>query len=105
MSNLASLQAMLAKGVDNSLLRFGLGKALLDAGDAAQAVLHLQRCVEQDPLYSAAWKLLGKALLDSGEAQAARQAWSQGQAAALQKGDKQAEKEMGVFLRRLERRS
>lgn len=105
MSSLEGLQAMLAKGIDNSLLRFGLGKALLDAGAAAQAASHLQRCVEQDPLYSAAWKLLGKALLDSGDAQAAHQAWTQGLAVAQQKGDKQAAKEMGVFLRRLERHS
>lgn len=105
MSNLAALQAMLDKGMDNSLLRFGLGKGLMDAGVPADAVPHLRRCVEQDPLYSAAWKLLGKALLDSGDNDGARQAWEQGIHAAQAKGDKQAEKEMGVFLRRLERRS
>ncbi|MFS2128173.1 tetratricopeptide repeat protein, partial [Pseudomonas sp. Pseusp97] len=54
-----SLEKMLAKGVDNPLLRFGLGKGYLDAGDAAKAAEHLRRCVEQDPKYSAAWKLLG----------------------------------------------
>lgn len=63
----AALQAMLAKGIDNSLLRFGLGKGCLDAGDAAQAAQHLQRCVAMDPAYSAAWKLLGRALLESGD--------------------------------------
>ena len=41
-----ALEKMLAKGVDNSLLRFGLGKGYLDAGDAARAAEHLQRCVE-----------------------------------------------------------
>ena len=34
-----ALEKMLAKGVDNSLLRFGLGKGYLDAGDAARACL------------------------------------------------------------------
>ncbi len=101
----AALEAMLAKGIDNSLLRFGLGKAYLDAADAAQAVQHLQRCVELDPGYSAAWKLLGKALLDSGDKAGAAQAWEQGISAAQHKGDKQAEKEMSVFLRRLQRQS
>lgn len=94
---------MLAKGMDNALLRFGLGKAHLDGGDAVQGAEHLQRCVEFDPGYSAAWKLLGKALLAQGEHDAARQAWQQGIAAAQAKGDKQAEKEMSVFLRKLDK--
>ena len=59
---LESLEKLLAKGVDNALLRFGLGKGHLDAGNAALAAEHLRRCVEFDPAYSAAWKLLGKAL-------------------------------------------
>lgn len=98
-----ALEKMLAKGMDNALLRFGLGKAHLDGGNAAQAAEHLQRCVEFDPGYSAAWKLLGKALQAEGNAEAARQAWQQGIAAAQAKGDKQAEKEMSVFLRKLDK--
>ncbi|MEK2612288.1 tetratricopeptide repeat protein [Pseudomonas shirazensis] len=96
-----SLQKMLDKGVDNSLLRFGLGKAWLDEGNGAEAAVHLARCVEQDPKYSAAWKLLGKAYQLSGDLAAARQAWEQGSAAAQAHGDKQAEKEMAVFLKKL----
>ncbi|MCY1352251.1 type IV pilus biogenesis/stability protein PilW [compost metagenome] len=95
---------MLAKGVDNPLLRFGLGKGYLDQGDAAKATEHLRRCVEQDPKYSAAWKLLGKALQAQGDLAAARAAWTEGLAAAQAHGDKQAEKEMTVFLKRLDKR-
>ncbi len=40
-----SLEKMLAKGVDNPLLRFGLGKGYLDGGDCAQATEHLRQCV------------------------------------------------------------
>ena len=98
-----ALEKMLAKGVDNALLRFGLGKAHLDAGNAAQAAEHLQRCVAFDPGYSAAWKLMDKALQAEGDIEAARQAWQQGIAAAQAKGDKQAEKEMSVFLRKLDK--
>ncbi|WP_417660767.1 tetratricopeptide repeat protein [Pseudomonas sp.] len=100
---LESLEKMLAKGVDNSLLRFGLGKGYLDAGETALAAEHLQRCVELDPKYSAAWKLLGKALLNNDQPTAARTAWEQGIVAAQAHGDKQAEKEMGVFLRKLDK--
>ncbi|SDI58245.1 tetratricopeptide repeat protein [Pseudomonas panipatensis] len=100
---LEGLEKMLAKGVDNPLLRFGLGKGYLDAGDAATAAVHLRRCVEQDPKYSAAWKLLGKALQAQGDLDGARRAWSDGLAAAQAHGDKQAEKEMTVFLRKLDK--
>jgi Tfp pilus assembly protein PilF len=100
---LESLEKMLAKGVDNSLLRFGLGKGYLDLGEHARAAEHLARCVELDPRYSAAWKLLGKAHVGAGAPALARGAWEQGIAAAQAQGDKQAEKEMVVFLRKLDR--
>lgn len=100
---LESLEKMLDKGVDNALLRFGLGKGYLDAGDYARAIEHLQRCVAFDPNYSAAWKLLGKALQADGQTDAARNAWEQGVAAAQAHGDKQAEKEMSVFMRKLDK--
>ena len=100
---LDSLEKMLAKGMDNALLRFGLGKGYLDAGEPVIAAEHLARCVEHDPKYSAAWKLLGKAHAAAGDTASARQAWTQGIVAAQAHGDKQAEKEMAVFLRKLER--
>ncbi|VVN20622.1 hypothetical protein PS645_04282 [Pseudomonas fluorescens] len=100
---LEPLEKMLAKGVDNSLLRFGLGKGYLDLGDNAKAVKHFQRCVEFDPKYSAAWKLLGKAHLGLTNFPAARDAWHKGLEAARAHGDKQAEKEMTVFLKKLDR--
>lgn len=90
---------------DGALLRFSLGNALLADGQPAAAVDELRRALGFDPAYSAAWKQLGKACLDAGQPQAAADAWRSGIAAAAQRGDKQAEKEMGVFLRRLEKAS
>lgn len=101
---LESLEAMLAKGSDNPMLRFGLGKGYLDAGDHERAAIHLRHCVQQDPQYSAAWKLLGKALQDGHDLAGARAAWEQGITAAQTRGDKQAEKEMTVFLRKLDKK-
>lgn len=88
---------------DGALLRFSLGQALLTEGATQEAAEQLRRATGYDPAYSAAWKLLGKAELALGHAEAAATAWRQGIAAATQRGDKQAEKEMQVFLRRLER--
>jgi predicted Zn-dependent protease len=101
MSRLAALEALLAQGRDGALLRFSLGNEHLNGGDPQAAASHLEHAVALDPDYSAAWKLLGKAraaLLDSTGAEAA---WTAGLASARRKGDKQAEKELQVFLRRL----
>ena len=96
-------EAMLAQGKDSALLRFGLGTQYLKDGDAIRAAEHLRAAVTQDPDYSAAWKLLGKALADAGQREAATAAYRSGIDAAERKGDKQAAKEMTVFLRRLEK--
>ena len=96
-------EAMLASGRDDALLRFSLGMQYLQSGDAARAAEHLKRAVTHDPDYSAAWKLLGKSLVESGDAVGAAAAYRDGIAAAGRKGDKQAAKEMTVFLRRIER--
>lgn len=100
---IASLRGQCGGARDGALLRFSLGNALLAEGDAVAAIDELRRALAFDPAYSAAWKLLGKACLQAGHAQAAADAWRSGIAAAAQRGDKQAEKEMQVFLRRLDK--
>ena len=102
MPSVADFEAMLAQGRDNALLRFSLGNEYLKQGDAAKAAEHLRRAVEHDPKYSAAWKLLGKALNDANNLDEALAAYQQGIAVAEARGDKQAAKEMGVFVRRIE---
>lgn len=99
---LANLRAQLGGPRDGALLRYSLGAALLDAGDAAAAVIPLREALIFDPGYSAAWKLLGKAQLATGDAEAAAEAWREGIGVAEKRGDVQAAKEMRVFLRRLD---
>ncbi len=99
---IANLRAQRGGPRDGALLRFSLGNALLAAGDAAGAAEELRQAVAFDPHYSAAWKLLGKACLALDDKPGAADAWRQGIDVAQTRGDKQAEKEMTVFLRRLE---
>ena len=100
---LASFEKMLATGRDGALLRFSLGNELLKAGQPASACEHLDRAVALDPSYTAAWKLYGKALAAAGRDVDALAAYRRGIEVAHAKGDRQAEKEMNVFARRLER--
>lgn len=100
---LENLEKMLAAGRDSPMLRLSLGQGYLREGDVRQALEHLRSAVEQDPAYSAAWKLLGKALADSGAVDEAREAYDRGIAVARERGDLQAAREMEVFRRRLDR--
>lgn len=101
MSRIDNLEAMLARGQDGALLRFSLGNEYLAADDPASAASHLRAAVEQDPGYSAAWKMLGRALERVDDADGALEAWGRGIEAAEARGDKQAAKEMQVFAKRL----
>ncbi len=85
------------------MLRFSLGNEYFSARDFSAAVPHLRAAVDLDPRYSAAWKLLGKALAETGELEAAAAAFTGGIEVAEAKGDRQAAKEMNVFLKRLKR--
>ena len=101
MATIENFEAMLAAGRDNALLRYSLGSEYLKRGDAEKAAGHLRRAVEHDPKYSAAWKLLGRALADAERLEEALAAYRQGIAVAEARGDVQAAKEMGVFVRRI----
>jgi Tfp pilus assembly protein PilF len=103
MSIIDNLETLLKKGQDNAVLRFSLGNEYLKAGDTERSTAHLQAAVKLDPDYSAAWKALGKVLSQCGAPQDALKAYTRGIAAAEQRGDKQAAKEMQVFKRRVER--
>ena len=78
-------------------------RALAEQAEDIEPIDELHRALAFDPLYSAAWKQLGRACLAAQKPVEAAAAWRQGIAAASQRGDRQAEKEMAVFLRRLER--
>jgi len=101
---ICSLEKLIGTPRDGALLRFSLGTEYLKAGDAARGIAELREAVSRDPAYSAAWKMFGRALADSGQESEALQAWSRGIEAARGKGDRQAEKEMTVFARRLARK-
>lgn len=98
---IARLRTQLGGPRDGALLRFSLGNALLGQGDAAGAAVALREALAFDPHYSAAWKLLGRALADAGDVAGAIETFERGIGVARERGDEQAAKEMGVFLRRL----
>ena len=99
-AKLAQLRALCGGPRDGALLRVSLANVLLEQADKTAAIAELRAALGFDPDYSAAWKLLGKTL-ESDDADSARDAYRAGIEAAHRRGDKQAEKEMSVFLKRL----
>ena len=99
------LEAMLASGRDSPDLRFALANAYLKAGDAERAIAHAGFAVQLKPDYSAAWRLLGQAQIAAGKNNDAALSLERGIQVAEKAGDRQAGKEMQVFLRRLKRQS
>jgi len=96
-----NLEKLLDTPRDGALLRYSLGCEYLKAGNAEQGIQRLREALERDPDYSAAWKVLGRALAERGQVDEARSAYARGIEAARMRGDRQAEKEMTVFARRL----
>ena len=97
------LEAMLAKGEDNPLLRFGLGNSYFNEKRFEQALSHLHALLEQDPSHSAGWKLLGRSYQGLGRLEEARDILQQGLQVAQGNGDQQVVREITVFLKKLER--
>jgi Tfp pilus assembly protein PilF len=101
---ISALEKLLGTPRDGALLRYSLGLEYQKAGNPEKALEHLREAVKRDPLYSAAWRLLGKTLAELERPTEALAAYRDGVAAAQRKGDRQAEKEMAVFARRLEKK-
>lgn len=103
MSMIGNLEKMLAGGRDDAMLRFGLGSGYFNDKAYEQAIPHLQACIEHDQTYAAAYKLLGKALMKLGNNNEALAVFEQGLPIAEAKGDKQTEREIQAFLKKLKR--
>ena len=102
--SIETLEKLLGTPRDGALLRFSLGIEYSKLENAEKAIEHLRQAVARDPGYSAAWRALGKALDSAGRSGEALAAYRDGIAAAQKKGDKQAQKEMAVFARRIEKK-
>ncbi|HEY4001565.1 MAG TPA: tetratricopeptide repeat protein [Candidatus Xenobia bacterium] len=101
MDDLETLHELVAAEPDDYFTRFCLGKALIDAGRAGDAIEQLQQCIELNRDYPVAHRWLGVALQQDGRAEEARRVWEEGMAVADRTGLIQTGKEMGVLLRRL----
>jgi tetratricopeptide (TPR) repeat protein len=104
-SPIPGLEKLIGTPRDGALLRYSLGLEYSRLSRWEKAIEHFRSALAADPGYSAAWRALGKALEAEGRTGEALEAYRSGVAAAEKKGDRQAQKEMTVFARRIERKS
>ena len=98
---LERFEAQLAQGNDSAILRLSIAQQLSTLGRFEEAIAHLQRALVLNSAYTAVWSALGVAFEKHGERESAIQTYRSGIETAKNNGDKQAERQMGVFLNRL----
>ena len=103
--NPEAIEKLIDNGRDNYESRLAAGQARMKQKDFDQAIAHFQQATILKPELTVAWQELGRALECNGEPEAARTIWEKGIDAARANGDKQAEKVMQVWIRRLDRTS
>ena len=101
-SPLETFEELAAKAPENVVVRYSLGREYLKAKRYAEAERELREALRLKPDYSAAYRELGKSLVGLERPDEARKIYTKGAEVACEKGDLQTQREIEVFLRRLE---
>ena len=101
-SRIEQFRKMATDDPDNALGHFSLGRELLNAGSADEAVPSFQRVIEIDANLSRAYQLLGTALLKLGRRDEAVERLTAGAKIAHERGDVMPKNEMIRMLKELD---
>ncbi len=97
------LRALVAESPDDAAAHVLLGRTLLDAGHAAEAITAFAAAIRADADYAAAYRQMGNAQEAAGHVDDAIATYRRGVEVAQRTNDLQAGKEMNAFLKRLAR--
>lgn len=89
---------MLKQQPGDAMIWYGLASEYFKAENWSEASRALQRVVELNPDYTAAYQMLGTALFNQGELAKARRAWAEGIEAADRTGAWKARQHMEGLL-------
>lgn len=95
------LEAMLAGGTDNFLLRFGLAKAYVEQEHYEEAIPHLRQALQFNGNHSSSWFWLGRTQFETGKFEEAEQTLEKAVEISTSNRDAQTLKMAEVFLRRV----
>lgn len=97
----ARFQTLVSQQPANELFRFSLAQALMDEGNPADAIPHLELCVAKKADWMVARILLGKALLATGRPEGARRWLEEALQLAIDQQHEDPEAELRALLRDL----
>lgn len=97
------LRELVAEDPADASASFLLGRELLNAGLAAEAIAAFAAAIQADADYAAAYRQMGNAEEAAGRVDDAIASYRRGIAVAERTNDLQAGKEMNAFLKRLAR--
>ena len=97
-SQIERFRQMTESNPNDEIAHFSLGRALLEAGEAAEAAKALQRVIALNPNISKAYQLLGDAQLKTGHRDYAIQTLTEGINVAQRRGDLMPKNEMSKIL-------
>src|SRR3954466_6095578 len=101
-ARMKALQKKLEKEPGDLFLLYAIALEHKKAGDSADALKYLGEVLKRDPLYCVAHQQAAQVHEAAGETEQARQAYRDGIAAAMRKGDQHAREEMEGALAMLE---
>jgi tetratricopeptide (TPR) repeat protein len=94
-------RSLIAANPNDEIASFSLGRALLDAGDAAEAAKSFQRVIALNPNIAKAYQLLGEAQLQTGHRDLAVQTLSEAVHVAHRRGELMTKDEASAKLKEL----
>jgi Fe-S cluster biosynthesis and repair protein YggX len=101
LERIAQFRKMANDDPENELGHFSLGKALMDAGEYAEAIGSFERTIVLNPQFSKAFQLLGTCYVKTGQRDLAIQTLKRGYKVAYERGDTMPREEMAKLLREL----
>ncbi|MCS6976035.1 MAG: Fe(2+)-trafficking protein [Gemmatales bacterium] len=101
LERIAQFRKMANDDPENELGHFSLGKALMDAGEYAEAIGSFERTIVLNPQFSKAFQLLGTCYIKTGQRDLAIQTLKRGYKVASERGDTMPREEMARLLREL----
>ncbi|GBD35970.1 Fe(2+)-trafficking protein [bacterium HR36] len=98
---IAQFRKMAQDDPDNELGHFGLGKALLEAGEFAEATAAFERALALNPEFSKAYQYLGECYARLEQREKALEVLRRGYEVAERRGDRVPRDEMAQWIRQL----
>jgi tetratricopeptide (TPR) repeat protein len=98
---IAQFRKMAQDDPENELGHFGLGKALLEAGEFAEAASAFERALQLNPEFSKAYQYLGECYARLQQREKALEVFLRGYQVADRRGDRMPREEMAQWIRQL----